>query len=242
MERVGSLNVVIRSRFLRAVASGALCCGIAACGATAPTPYPTARPTSTATPGPDVQRLDLVVGGMGTYQLTAIPVAVVRNVSTAHTATDITVHFAITAADGTVVQTVDTPVAALGPHKTMAFVGRADMDGTGDHADVSIAVGSWTKDPPPIQLTGSAVTYACGNCSDSAGYGTVTGTLTAETDVAAGTPVYIGSVCYDASGAIVGGGSSQAVWPSAGKTLNHPTGVIVNAPPTSCELYGAPGW
>ncbi len=71
------------------------------CGSTpaAPTPTPSARPTvsvpPTASPGPDVQRIDVLSTGVGSWQLVAVPVAVIHNAATRTGVSGVVVHFTL---------------------------------------------------------------------------------------------------------------------------------------------------
>jgi hypothetical protein len=217
---------------------------VAACGGgggqPSPTPLP-ASPTTTATApasptptsAPDTESVVLVAVGLGAYLETAVPVAVVRNAATAHSATGVRVHFAVVTPAGMTVQQTDADVGTLAPQQTSAIAGRIDLRASGDHAVATLSVAGFSDPKPQAVSAGPA---ACSGCpGNGPGFGSVHADLAA----ANGTPlppfVSATAVCYDAGGAVVGGGTT-VVAPRA-NGVDAP--VILSNRAVRCDMYAA---
>jgi hypothetical protein len=218
---------------------------LVACGSPAATPSPTPAPTPAPTtqaptppPGPDVQRLDVVSTGIGVYELTTIPVALLRNAATRTAATAVKVRFAVLDSAGHPIGGADATIPIIVPGQTMAIAARIEQSGSGLRATASVLGAQWTpaSPTPPLRVTGTA--YTCGTCRPGPGYGTAAGTLSAAPGVTVSTLTLTG-VCYDAGHAIVGGDTSVESVTSLPRPIQEP--VIVSAVPASCELYASQG-
>jgi hypothetical protein len=220
----------------------ALLCACGSSPAASPTPAPP-RPTATATaaptapPGPEVQRVDVVASGVGVYQITTIPVALVRNVATRHAATSVQVRFAVLDSAGHPVGGADASIPFIAPGQTMAIAARVEQSGGGLHATATVLGAQWTPAAAVAPLVVGATTYTCGTCRPGPGYGTAAGTLTAAPGVTV-TSVTLTAVCYEGD-AITGGDTSIETVTTLPRPVQEP--VIVSAVPTRCDLYAAPG-
>jgi len=177
--------------------------------------------------------------GVGTFDLVAIPVVILRNQAARHGAAAVIVHFA-TSRDGTPLGSVDSAPVNLAPGETLAVT--ADCtDACLNPTDVSPtpAVGSWVTTPGP-SLTGGAGSYSCPGCGGGHAHGDVSGTLSTG-QLGAGTPVVVFADCKAGDGRIVGGGSRQLPWPG-GPSSSVDVAVLVNEPPAACELSASTGW
>jgi hypothetical protein len=83
----------------------------------------------------------------------------------------------------------------------------------------------------------NGTTYSCGNCGRGPGYGTAAGTLQAAPGVVVSTLTVTG-ICY-AGGALDGGFTDVDKFTTPPHTAQEV--VIVNEPPTRCDLYASPG-
>jgi hypothetical protein len=218
----------------------ALLCACGSSPAASPTPAPP-RPSATAPPtappGPEVQRVDVVASGVGVYQITTIPVALVRNVATRHAATSVQVRFAVLDSAGHPVGGADASIPFIAPGQTMAIAARVEQSGSGLRATATVLGAQWTAAGPVAPLTVDGTTYACGTCRPGPGYGTAAGTLHAAPGVTVSN-IILTSVCYEGD-AITGGASSVETVTALPRPVQEPA--IVSAVPTRCELYAAPG-
>jgi hypothetical protein len=216
---------------------------LSACGsspAASPTPVPptaTATAAPTAPSGPEVQRVDVVASGVGVYQITTIPVALVRNVAARHAATAVQVRFAVLDPAGKPVGGADATIPFIAPGQTMAIAARVEQSGSGLQATATVLGAQWTPAAAVAPLTVNGTTYACGTCRPGPGYGTAAGTLRAAPGVAVSS-VTLTAVCYDGD-TITGGVTSIETVTTLPRPVQEP--VIISAVPTRCELYAAPG-
>ena len=215
-----------------------------ACGTTTtspPRPTATAKATVKATPtAPDVQRIDLGATGVGVYQLVTVPVVLIHNASTQHAALGLVAHFTPSRADNHPLDRLDSPPINLAPGESLAVAANCtDTCGGATHTDVTVSVASWGDVAKAPLISGGAGAYARGG-GGGAGFGEVSGSLSAAT-VPTGAAFSSIAVCYDAAGAIVGGGTNQSVWSVAGSAQPTSVSVIVSVQPSRCEVYGAVG-
>ena len=202
-----------------------------------PPPTPTPAPTPTATPGPDTERVDVTATGIGVYELTTIPVAVVHNAAARHAATQVTVRFAVFSSAGKPIGGADAVIPLVAPGQTMAIAARIEQSGSGLRATASVIGAQWIDATPVPPLTVGGVTYQCGTCRPGPGYGTAVGTMRAAPGiVVAG--VTLTAVCY-AGGAITGGVTSTDTVTTLPKQVQVP--VIISNVPDRCEIYASPG-
>lgn len=209
---------------------------LAACAApppTTPTPVPSAATTA---PHRDDLGVDLTAAGVGSYQLTTIPVAVVYNRAAAHDALSLRIHFVVLDATDRPTS-VDADLPRLPAGASAAVAARVELGGARGLASVSVDVGAWAPALPPASVRVDQVAYRCETAGCS-GVGTVTGVLRGP-GVAAG-PLLITAVCLDGGGTVVGGGSQERT-ATAAPSLGVELPVIVNRPPAHCNLYVAPG-
>ena len=222
-----------------------LLCGVTAllagCGSGTATPSPTtARPTATAaptpSPAPDVERIDVLSTGVGTWQLVAVPVAVIHNVATRTGVSGVIVHF--TLMKGTKpLNALESPQLTLYPGQTLVVTSYQCTDYpcyTADSVAVTVTPGTWAALPgAPLTATGGA--FKCTrNCT---GHGQWAVPITVGgPQLLANEQVDITASCSNAAGAIIGGGSRQLLWPQAGGSLNLDVPVVVNAAPASCQV------
>ena len=200
------------------------------------TPRPTATPAPTPTPAPDVQRIDVVSTGVGTWQLVAVPVAVIHNAATRTGVTGVIVHFTLTKG-GKPLNALESPQLTLYPGQTLVVTSYQCTDFpcyTADAVTVNVTPGTWAALPgAPLTATGGPFKCTRG-CS---GHGQW------DVPIAVGSPqllaneqVDIFASCANSAGRIIGGGSRQLLWPQAGGSLNLTVPVIVNAPPATCQV------
>ena len=225
------------------VASAAAACGPSIPSPTpGPTRTPTPKATPTAVPTPDTESVSVVTTGVGAWQLVAIPVAILKNNAAHHGAAAVVVHFATRAASGAALGTLDSEAVNLAPGETLPVA--ADCtDGCNGAAstDVTVSVGSWTTAAGPF-FTTTAGGYQCGTgaCGGGHGQGSVAGSLTVSR-LSADSSIVVFAVCTNDAGAISGAGVTQTVWP--GGASNHVSvPVIVNGPPSACQLGASAGW
>jgi hypothetical protein len=219
---------------------GLLCaCGSNGTATASPTvaATPTPSPTPTPTPGPDTERVDVVATGIGVYELTTIPVALVHNAAARHAATQVTVRFAVFSSTGRPVGGADAVIPLVAPGQTMGIAARIEQSGSGLRASASVIGAQWVDAGPLAPLTVSKVTYQCGTCRPGAGYGTAVGTMTAAPGIVV-TDVTLTAVCY-VGAAITGGVTSTDTVSTLPKQVQVP--VIVSNVPDRCEIYASPG-
>jgi len=177
----------------------------------------------------------IVSFGFGAYDLQVYPIAVLHNLASAHTASQVIVSFTVKLSSGT--HQLSAEPVSLAPGETLGVTALCtdSCDGaTGVQA--AATVGSWVAGGRSV-ITGGAASWSCGSpCPGSRGYqGDVTGSLSGK--VPAGMLVGYTSVCVNSGGAIVGGGLLPAVWPDASSaSASVPT--LVTTQPASCQLYG----
>jgi hypothetical protein len=220
---------------------------ISACSGTTRTPSPTPSPTAspapspTATPlPPDRLTVAVLAAGVGTFDLAAIPVADLQNDAGFHGAASVVAHFT-THRSGRTLGSLDAVPVNLGPGERLAVT--ADCTDACDGAtsvSVTVTVGAWPTSIGAVFATASAG-YACQPCRPGHGFGDVKRTLTPSPAITAGSAVVAFATCRDRSGAILGGGSRELVWPG-GASLSVVVPVVVNAPPSSCALAASTGW
>ncbi|MDQ6856290.1 MAG: hypothetical protein M3Z57_04380 [Candidatus Dormibacteraeota bacterium] len=222
-----------------------LLCGLGAllvgCGSGAVTPSPTvARPTATPaptpTPAPDVQRIDVVSTGVGTWQLVAVPVAVIHNVATHTGVSGVIVHF--TLMRGTkALNALESPQLTLYPGQTLVVTSYQCTDYpcyTADSVAVTVSPGTWAALPgAPLTATGAA--FKCTKSCTGHGQWDVP-IMVGGPHLLANEQVDIFASCSNAAGAIIGGGSRELLWPQPGGSLNLAVPVIVNSAPASCQV------
>jgi hypothetical protein len=177
--------------------------------------------------------------GVGTYDLVAIPVAVVHNGASRHGAAQVVVHFATQSASGRPLGKVTAVPVDLGPGETLPVAADCTDACTGAaHASATVTVGIWVSTAGPT-VTASPARYLCHGCGAGHAHGDVTATLSAA--LSGGAAVTAFAVCTSKRGAILGGGSAALVWPGgAGVAVDVP--VIVNSPPAGCAVGASTGW
>ena len=224
-----------------------LLCGVAAlllggCGSgsgTTSTATATARataPAPTPTPAPDVQRIDVLSTGVGTWELIAVPAAVIHNAASHTGVSGVVVHFTLTKG-GKPLNALESPQLTLYPGQTLVVTSYQCTDYpcyTADSVAVTVTSGTWTALPgAPLTATGGAFT-----CTKSCtGHGQWDVPITVGSpNLLANEQVAIFASCANAAGTIIGGGSRQLLWPQVGGSLNLDVPVIVNGPPASCQV------
>lgn len=214
---------------------------LAACSAASPTSTPTAGPplpsAPPSSPSPAADRLvvDVEAVGLGSYELTTVPVAVVRNQSTGHDAVDVRVDFVVDA--GGRQASVDATLPRVPAATTTAIAARLELQGGRKVDRVVVAVGTWEAAEAPAPVVAEGIRVVCRTAS-CIGPESVTGTLRGPGLRAAGLTVT--AVCSDAAGGIVGG-ATEDVAGTAEETLAVDEPVVVSAAPTRCDLFAAPG-
>jgi hypothetical protein len=235
---------------LRGLTAALIAIGVAGCSNTLvpdsphPSPTPTTSRSARTSPSaaPDTEQVQVIASGVGDYDLQAIPVVVLHNLAVAHTAGSVLVQFAVHHPGGT--YDLDAMPVSIAPGETLAVAALCTFEcerATG--TDASLSIGGWTLVGPPA-LEPSAASYGCGSpCAGVGGFeGDATGTLTGT--VTLGKLVDVFASCSLASGTIVGGGVTEAIWDSgtmtgrpATQTVEVP--VLTTAQPASCEVYGS---
>ena len=219
---------------------------VAACGTTAspatstarpiPTPTPALTPSPTPSLAPDVQRIDVTATGVGTWQLVAVPVAILHNVATHTGVSGVVVHFTLTKG-GKPLTSLESPAVTLYPDETLVVTSYQCTDFpcyTADGVGVTVTPGTWGTLPgaPPATATAAfACTRGCGGHSQWDVPITVGGP-----DLLQNEQVDLFASCANAAGGIIGGGSRQLLWPHPGGMLNLEVPVIVNSSPASCRV------
>jgi hypothetical protein len=218
----------------------------AGCGQGSPSRSPTARPgvtatpSATATPGPDTQTVTVMSTGVASYALAAIPVAILHNDAIAHAAENVVVHFVTHRSGGGRLGELDSvPVNIVAGETLPVSADCTDACNNAVSTDVSVSVGMWVGNHGAAPSGGPGA-YHCGTCRGGHGYGEVTSTVSV-TGLGAGAAVVTFAVCRSGAGAILGAGNTQLVWPG-GNSLAVTVPVVVNDPPTSCEVGASTGW
>lgn len=197
-------------------------------------PSASASPSAQASAAPDVDRIDVVSSGVGSYQLVAVPVAVLHNAAVRTAATAVIVHFIPTRGGQPLTPLASSAVIVYPGQSLVVTANCTDTCNNADGATVSVAVGAWTAIPGgPITTSGPV--YACGGGCGGHGYGDVTATVQG-TNLAQGMRVDLFAGCMDGSGRIVGGGERQLTWPQPGGSLSLDVPVILSAQPSSCQV------
>jgi hypothetical protein len=213
-------------------------CGSGSPTPTTPTPSPraTATPTPTGTPAPDVQRIDVISSGVGTWQLVAVPVAVIHNAATRTGVSGVIVHFTLLKG-GRTLSTLESPQVTLYPGQTLVVTSYQCTDYpcyTADSVTVTVGSGTWAA-LPGAPLAAAEGHFTC--TRGCAGHGQWDVPISvASPDLLANEQVDLFASCSNAAGSIIGGGSRQLLWPQPGGSLNLSVPVIVNAPPASCQV------
>ena len=195
-----------------------------------------ATPSASPTPsGPDVHTVQLVAVGLGAYEETTVPVAIVKNLSSRSAATNVVVHFRVLNRANAPVDGNDAILPELLPGATAVVAARIQFAGTGFHGDATLTPGGFSP-PSAATITASPATFSCGACGGS-GYGDVHATLTSSSPHPR-SPVSVGAACMNAAGAIVGGGFVPFHWPDAGGTSVPVvlTSIEQGAPVASCTV------
>jgi hypothetical protein len=230
----------VMRRFLFCAAVALL---VGGCGSGSPTPTPptataraTVAPTPTPTLAPDVQRIDVLSTGVGTWQLVAVPVAVIHNVASRSGVSGVIVHFTLLKG-GRALSSLESPQLTLYPGQTLVVTSYQCTDFpcyTADSVTVTVAPGTWATLPgTPLSAAGGA--FKCTRGCTGHGQWDVPVSV-ASPSLLANEQVDLFASCSNAAGSIIGGGSRQLLWPQAGGSLNLSVPVIVNAPPASCQV------
>ena len=220
---------------------------VAGCGSSTPNPTPTRAPhtpapTPTPPPAPENQSVSVVTTGVGSWQLIAIPVAVLKNNATRHGAATVVVHFTTHGPGGGTLGSLDSEAVNLAPGETLPVAADCTDGCNGaTRTDVTVNVGSWTTSSGP-SFTTTAGGYQCGAgaCGGGHGQGSVSGPI-AVTQLAADVSIVAYAVCTDGGGGVIGAGVTQTVWPG-GTSAKVTVPVIVNGNPAACQLGASAGW
>jgi hypothetical protein len=181
-----------------------------------------------------VQHIDVLATGVGTWQLVAVPVAVIHNAATRSIATGVFVHLTPTRG-GRPLTPLLTPAVTLSPGQTLVVAANCTDTCIGaDGASATVTPGAWAVQPgAPLSATAGTV-----RCTVSClGHGqwdvpvTVGGPALVKNE-----QVDLFASCANAAGSIIGGGQRTLLWPQAGGTLDLDVPVIVNTPPASCQV------
>lgn len=214
---------------------------LSACGSTAAQPTPTPRPPTpqpTPVPSPtEAPSLTLTAVGLGAYELTTVPVAIVHNGSATLVATAVHVHFTVLTPAGRTVAQADADLATVPAATDGVAAARLDLAGTGDHATAAVTAVSWVQ-PQGVVLHAAA--GACSGCpTRGAGFGNVVATLTREpAGLAPPASVDDAAACLDSAGLLVGGGA-DTTQPGADGGVRIP--VILSRPAVRCIAWAAAG-
>jgi hypothetical protein len=199
---------------------------VGGCGSTTtplrPSATPTPSPSPTASPPPDVLRIDVTSTGVGTWQLIAVPVAIIHNAA------------GRTGVSGVV---VDSPAISLSPGESLVVTSYQCTDFpcyTADGVTAAISPGTWGA-LPGAQPTATTTGYTCTRGCTGHGQWDVSISV-AGPDLLRNEQVDLFASCSNAAGAIIGGGSRQLLWPQAGGALTLDVPVIVSSPPASCQV------
>jgi hypothetical protein len=193
--------------------------------------------TTAPSPSPGPEQISVVAAGVGDYDLQAIPVALLRNLSSTESARAVTTHFGVHHPGG--VYQLDGPPVTLGPGQTLAVAALCTDSCEGaTSVDVAVSVASWGAGGVPA-FAAATGTFQCGSpCRGRGGFqGDAAGALSG--DVASGALVDVFAACTTPSGAIVGGGQMQRLWPGGTQAVPVSVPVLVSVQPNSCEIYGA---
>ncbi len=173
--------------------------------------------------------------GFGAYDLQVYPIAVLHNLASAHTASQVVVSFSVALGSGS--HQLSAEPVSLAPGETLGVTVLCTNSCEGATAiQAATRVGSWVAGGRSVIAAGAA-SWTCGSpCPGSRGYqGDVMGTLSG--DVPAGMLVSFSAVCVNSGGTIVGGGLLPSVWPDA-SSASPSVPTLVTTRPASCQLYG----
>jgi len=205
------------------------------------TPTDSATPAPTRTAAPDTLAVLVTATGVGSWQLVAVPVAVLVNQAQAHGATGVVVHFTTKSAAGTPLHELDSVAVNLPPRATLIVTADCTETCSGSAtATASVTVGGWVESSG-ILLSGSGLGYRCSAGCGGPESGDVLATLSAVGPIGASAVVTSFADCVDAHGAIVGGGSVQVTW-SGSPAMQVDVPVVLRARPASCSVSGSTGW
>jgi hypothetical protein len=211
-------------------------CGSTATPTVRPSATPTPSPSPTASPPPDVLRIDVTSTGVGTWQLIAVPVAIIHNAAGRTGVSGVVVHFTLTSR-GHALTSLDSPAISLSPGESLVVTSYQCTDFpcyTADGVTATISPGTWGALPgaqPTATTTGHTCTRGC------TGHGQWDVSISvAGPDLLRSEQVDLFASCSNAAGAIIGGGSRQLLWPQAGGALTLDVPVIVSSPPASCQV------
>ena len=202
--------------------------------ATTSAPTPATPGTPTPSPSADTDQVEVVASGIGAHDLQVVPVAVLRNLANAHTASGVVVTFSVQRAGGSYSLTA-APVS-LAPGETLADAALCtDACDGATGTVVAVTVASWVSGTRPV-LSATPGSYTCGApCGGGSGYqGDVSASLSGSPS--AGALVNLYAVCWGSSGAVVGGGLSETMW-TGGTSVHASVPVLVSVQPSSCQLY-----
>ncbi len=181
-----------------------------------------------------MQRIDVVASGVGTWQLVTVPVAVIHNAASRSMVTGVFVHLTPTRGGRRLTATI-TPALTLYPGQTLVVAANCTDTCIGaDGASVTVTPGTWASQAgAPLTATLGKVT-----CTVSCrGHGqwdvavTIGGPALVQNE-----QIDLFASCANAAGRIIGGGQRTFLWPQAGGTLDLDVPVIVDVPPTSCQV------
>ena len=234
LTRLGPTTLAAAALFLTAAGCG----GSTQRPATAtpsPTPPPSATATASPTPAPDSEQVAIVSSGFGAYDLQVYPIAVLHNLASAHTASQVVVSFTVDLSSGSYELSAEPVSLAPGETLGVTVLCTDSCDGA-IGIEAATRVGSWVAGGRSV-ITAGAASWTCGSpCPGSRGYqGDVTGTLSG--DVPPGMLVGFSAVCVNSGGTIVGGGLLPSVWPDA-SSASASVPALVTTQPASCQLYG----
>jgi hypothetical protein len=224
------------SRFLACLVAAVAMSGCGSSPPVGPPPTPTPRPSAKPTPTlpPDVEHVDVLSTGVGSYQLITVPVAVVHNAATRTGVSGLIVHF-IPSLRGRPLTPLDSVAVTLYPGETMPVTANCtDTCLNADGVTVTLGAGTWA----PLPGSALAVGHASANCvSGCGGHGQwdVTATIGGP-ELTLQTPVDMFAACFNAAGLIIGGGQRLVFWPQAGGSLTLDVPGILSGPPVTCQV------
>ena len=186
----------------------------------------------------DRENVEVVNAGIGAYELTVLPIAVIKNLSTAESALRITITWKVLTSNGAHVADAAATIAILGPGQTTVVGARIAGNDVGGSSTATTDVASWTK-AISASISASPGVFTCGRCGPSAGYGSVVSTLTTDSGNPP-SPLDVAVACTGANGAIVGGGSKKQAWTTGGTSQPVTLPVLVKGTPTACLVGATP--
>jgi hypothetical protein len=190
------------------------------------TATPSATPVPTA--APDSQAIGVVVSGIGIYQETTVPVALVHNQSLLSYVSGASAHFDVVAPGGRVLVSTDVAVPPLGPDGDGAVAARLAVSGYSNTVRVRVSGGAWSAQ-------GQASTTLQGTVSCE-GRACPSGPQSANAAVAGRPPVQgvftAAAVCFNQAGTVTGGGSTTLS--STVSAISVP--LILSSPAVRCSV------